>query len=210
MVCLKVKSFLVTRPSFLQDPSNQLSPKQPETDVYDNVSKQQLYADVSAQSGSDPQTDSSSRTESSEAPFSNNNMLADSTQPNASGPKESNSFQQMTPNSKEGGIKSHELQDLCGQVQHESDGSDKEAQLGEDISHIQSQSDLEMYTKDSVDREVQGGDPTNHPNSPLDDELSPQSISASDDNGSATECSKEGIYSFYQYNACGFSMPISS
>ena len=197
MVCLKVKLFLVTQPSFLQDASNQLSP---ETDVYDNVPKQQLYADMSdeisinslhesSQSGQDSQTDSSHHAvhkESSEAPHSNI-VLADSTL--ASGPEESSSFQQMTLDSKAGGTISHELQDLSGQLQHESDGGDKKAQLGEGVSHIPPQSDLEMCTNDSVDREVQEGDPINDL---LQNELSPQSISANDDNKSAAECSKEG------------------
>ena len=196
----------------MQDPSKILSSKQPEADVYDNVSKQQDYADTSdkisinslhesSQSGSDLQTDSSSHTvhkESSEALHSNI-MLADSTQPNASasGTEENSSFQQVSPDSKAGGIKSHELQALCGQVQRESDGSDKEAQLGEDVSHIQPQSDLEVHMKDSINKEVQGGDPTNNPNGLLHNELSPQCVSASALNRSATESSKQGISELY-------------
>ena len=197
----------MTKPSFLQDPSSHLSPKQPETDIYDNVSKPQDYADKSdeisissphesSQSGQNSQTDSSSHAEHKESskPPHSNIRLADNSQPNASGPEENSSFQQISPDSKAGGIKLHELQDLCDQVQQESDGSDKEAQLGEGFPHIQPQSDLEAHVKDFVDREIQENDPTNHPNSLLDDELS---ISASDVNRSATESSKEGIYSYY-------------
>ena len=183
----------------MQDPRNELSSKQPEADVYDNASKQQGYADVSDEISissphefsQDPQADSSHHAvhkESSKAPHSN--MLADSTQPNASDPEESMSFRQMTPDSQAGGTESHKLQDLHGQVQHKSDGINNEAQSGEGVSCIQPQSDLEICTKNSLDGEIQEVDRTNHPNGLLQNELSPQSISANDNNRSATE---EGI-----------------
>ena len=188
----------------MQDSSDILLPStQPEEDIYDNASKEQVDADLSvnvaphesSQRGQDLLIDSSSHAvhnkssdESSEAVHSK--TVTDSTQPNASGPEKSSSFEQKTLDSKVDEIRSHTLQDLYSQVDSSDQVEAVHAQGEGASNNIQPQSDLEMSKNDDVDREVEKID---HTNSPLQEELSPQSISVNDSNRDTAEYNKKGM-----------------